>query len=257
MRLAPITAVALLALAVTACGRETAAPSPASQQPEQQSQGPRPVATTAAPAAPEAPADPFVLVVLGDSFAAGDELPPDATLSAQLARQLADNGVAAQVLDASAPGDSASVLARFENAVAAEADAVVIALGGDDLARAAAPAEVEAALAGVIERAQARGLWVGLVGLEAPLGGGASDDPGYIEAFNDLYAELASSHRVRLYPDFFSGLVDHETGETRAELFLADGVHPTDLGVAIIAEGLADWLADALPREARARPAGG
>jgi acyl-CoA thioesterase-1 len=189
-----------------------------------------------------------VLVVLGDSLAAGEALPADAALSAQLARQLIRQGVHAEVRDASVAGDAAADgLARFEVAVPADADGVLVELGAVDLATRAPPASVEAPLSELIERAQARGLWVGLIGLSSP----DPADADYAASFKAIYGGLARSHGVALYPDYYAGLVDRETGMTRPELFLEDGVHPTDLGVSIVADGVADWLAEALPQEAR------
>ncbi len=211
--------------------------------------GPRPVATVAAEDAPAAaPAEPFVLIVLGDSLAAGAELPVDAVLSVQLARELRRQGVRAEVRDASLAGDGAADgLARFDAATPADADGVLIELGAEDLAQGAPIESVATALSVLIERAQSRGLWVGLIGLSSP----APEDADYAAAFNAIYADLARTHDVEFYPDYYAGLIDRETGEARPELFLEDGVHPTDLGVAIVADGVADWLADALPREAQ------
>jgi acyl-CoA thioesterase-1 len=206
------------------------------------------VATAAADEEPAAPAKPFVLVLLGDSLSAGQGLPADASFSAQLARELTRQGVLAEVRNASVAGDDAADgLARFDAATPEDADGVLIELGADDLARGTAPESVEASLSALIERAQSRGLWVGLIGLSAP----SASDADYAAAFNAMYDELARDHGVELYPDYYSGLIDRETGEARPELFLEDGVHPTDLGVAIVAEGVADWLSDSLPRAAR------
>jgi acyl-CoA thioesterase-1 len=245
-RLAPLL-LPLLAL-IAAC--EPDARSPASAD----ARGPRPVAT-AAPAAPTAPSPtpaeargPFVLVVLGDSLTAGETLPADATLAAQLAALLDARGLAAEVRDASASeAATGQGLARLDKAVEDDVDGLVVALGGDDAAQGAPPEEVRAALAAVIERAQGRGLWVGLVGIDAP----RQAAPDYRARFDALYPELARTYGVELYPHLYSGLVDHETGEARPELFRSDGVHATELGVAIVAEGMADWLADALPARER------
>jgi acyl-CoA thioesterase-1 len=248
--LAPLSI--LVALTASACGGSEDAATPAAAESPAAAptaaSGPRPVATAPAAAVAPAPFDPFVLVVLGDSLVSGEALPDDALLAAQLQDQLAARRLSVEVRDESAAGDAASAAARF--GADPDADALVIVLGGDDLAARGSPAAVGAALARVIEAAQARGLWVGVIGLEAPLAGGQSIDRDYETAFNGLYDSLAATYRVELYPDFFAGLVDRETGETRPELFLDDGVHPTDLGTAIIADGVADWLADTLPRNA-------
>jgi acyl-CoA thioesterase-1 len=243
--------MALLAT-LAACER-AAEPTAASE-----ARTPRPVATAAvpdaganAPTAPRAPAqaaEPFVLVVLGDGLTADAALPADALLARQVERLLHARGLGLEVRDASAPGDATGQgLARFDKAVAEDADGVLLALGGEDAVRRTPPGEVRAALAAVIESAQARGLWVGLVGIEAPPSAAAD----YRMRFDALYPELSTTYGVELYPHFYSGLVDRETGEARPELFRSDGVHPTDLGVAVVAEGMADWLADTLPAQAR------
>jgi acyl-CoA thioesterase-1 len=56
-----------------------------------------------------------------------------------------------------------------------------------------------------------------LVGMRLPPNYGA----GYVRAFEGVYSELAKQHRAALVPFLLDGF-----GE-RAELFQADGIHPT------------------------------
>lgn len=251
MRQLPHT-VLILALAafVTACdAREERAAATADPN------APRPVATAApepdaADAAPAAPAEPFVLVVFGDSLSAGYGLPPAAALPAQLALFLDADGAHLDVRNAGVSGDtSTTALARFDWSVVPEADGVLIELGSNDMLQGAPVEALEANIAAAIERAQARGLWVGLVGMKAPL----NADPDYRAAFDAVFPDLADAYGVELYSYYFDGLIDPETGDSRPELFLPDGVHPTDAGVTIVAEGMADWLEDVLPRDALGR----
>ena len=151
------------------------------------------------------------------------------------------------VRNAGLPGDtSAQAAARFDWSVVPEADGVVIEVGVNDMQRRLPVDSLEQSLSSTIEAAQARGLWVGLVGMKAPL----DADPEYREAFDAVFPDLADAYDIELYSYYFEGLIDPETGDSRPELFLPDGLHPTDAGTSIVAEGMAEWLEDTLPPEA-------
>jgi len=177
---------ALAALALASCGGENTAPAP-----EPEADAPRPIAAPElsegadaatvtgsenAPAALEAARTPFVIVMMGDSLTGGHEIPEGTALPYQLGPLLVQSGADVELRNAGVPGDSTALgLARFEADVLsvtgdlAAADGVIIEFGAVDMLSGVPVADIRANLTAMIEAAQARDLWVGLVGMRAPL----------------------------------------------------------------------------------------
>ena len=88
-----------------------------------------------------------------------------------------------------------------------------------------------------------------LVGIKA----GSNYGPDYAAAFDAAYADLAETHDVPLYPDFFAPLqADGEGVEAARRAYLqADGLHPNADGVARIVEEIGPLVRD-LAESARA-----
>ncbi|MBC7767210.1 MAG: arylesterase [Phycisphaerales bacterium] len=190
----------------------------------------------------------FVLVLLGDSLTQGYGLSPQQALSAQLQRVLDSRGAKVEVRNAGVSGEtSAQGLMRFDRATT-DVDGVVIQFGGNDMLQGRSPVAIRADLSDLVARARTRKLWVGLVGMKAPPIAGA----GYRTAFDRIYRNLAEEHVVPLYPFYFEGLIDAQTGSGRPEFFL-DRVHPSAQGVVVVAAGIANWLTQTLPPEIMGR----
>ncbi len=181
----------------------------------------------AAAAAAAADADPLKIVALGDSLTAGYMLPPETGFPEQLQKALSARGHDVVVVNAGASGDtSTGGLARFDWSVPADADALIVELGANDALRGIAPAETRASLDKLLKRAKQRNLPVLLAGMIAPPNMGEA----YGARFNPIYSELAKTHDALLYPFFLDGVA------ADPKLNLADGMHPTEEGVAIIVE---------------------
>lgn len=177
---------------------------------------------------PAARAEPLVLVALGDSLTAGYELPPGAGFPAQLQKALAAEGRDVEVRDAGVSGDTTSGgLARLDWSVGPDADAVIVALGGNDALRGIDPAETRANLTAILDRLAERELPVLLAGMLAPPNLGEDYGARFKAVFDDL-----SARDVVFYPFFLEGVA------ARPELNLADGIHPTEEGVAIMVENI-------------------
>jgi acyl-CoA thioesterase I len=183
----------------------------------------------------------FNLVLLGDSLTQGYGLAPRHSLPAQLQALLDARGVNIDVHNAGVSGEtSAQGLMRFDTATK-NAHGVIIQFGGNDMLQGRSPAAIEADLSALVARARQRKLWVGLVGMKAPPIAGAA----YRAAFDRIFHDLAEQHSAPLYPFYFEGLIDTKTGAGRGDYFL-DRVHPNANGVAVVAEGVARWLDQAL-----------
>src|SRR5690606_32840754 len=124
-------------------------------------------------------------------------------------------------------GDTASDgLARVDWSVGDDVDGVIVELGANDALRGVDPAITRDALDRLLARLGERGLPVLLAGMRAPPNLGSD----YGEAYNPLYAELATEHGAILYPFFLEGVA------ARPDLNQADGIHPNAEGVAVIVE---------------------
>lgn len=175
-------------------------------------------------------AEPVEVVALGDSLTAGYGLPQGQGLVPKLQAWLDEQGVDAKVVNAGVSGDTTrGGLSRVEWSLSDQSDAMIVALGGNDLLRGIDPTSSRENLAAILDIAAARDLPVLLVGLEAPSNYGA----GFKEAFDSMYAELSQEYGTLFLPDFFEGLrVNGGTNlQDVREFMQSDGIHPNAEGV--------------------------
>jgi acyl-CoA thioesterase-1 len=179
--------------------------------------------------------EPITVVALGDSLTAGYGLPRQDGFVRQLQAWLDIRGADARVQNAGVSGEtSAGGLSRVDRALGEHADALIVALGGNDYLRGVDPVRIKANLRGILETARERGLPVLLVGINASDGHG----PEYEVAFDSMYPELAEEFGALLEADWFEGLREPgvELPETRARYLQRDGIHPNAAGVERIVE---------------------
>ena len=179
-----------------------------------------------------AAAQTITIAALGDSLTQGYGLPPEAGLVPQLDRWLAERGQDVALINAGVSGDTtAGGLARIEWTLTDEVDALILALGGNDLLRGVDPAAVRANLDATLAIAVARDLPVLLVGSAAPDNYG----PDYKAAFDSLFAELADKHGALFHDNLLAPLlVIEDRAAARRTYMQADGLHPNAEGVALI-----------------------
>lgn len=170
---------------------------------------------------------PIMIVALGDSLTAGYQLPPSQSYPAQLEKALRAKGHAITIVNAGVSGDTtAAALERMGWAVPAEADAVIVALGANDMLRGQDPARARDNLDKIVTAAKAQKQDVMLAGMLA-----APSLPGdYRSAFDRMYGDLATKHAAIHYPFFLDGVA------LQPKLNLADGLHPNAAGVAIMVD---------------------
>ena len=166
------------------------------------------------------------LLVLGDSLVAGYGLPPGQGFPEQLERDLRAAGREVSVQNAGVSGDTtAGGRARLDWSLAANPDAAIIVLGGNDLLRGLDPQASYDNLQAIITRLQDRDVKVLLAGMQAPRNLGAD----YADEFDRIYPRLATQHDILLYPFFLDGVA------LMVDLNQADGMHPNEAGVDVIA----------------------
>lgn len=187
------------------------------------------------------------IVVLGDSLVAGFSIPQSQAFPAQLERALKAKGHAVEVINAGVSGDTtAAGLDRLQWAVPEKTDAVILELGANDALRGLSPAQAKSNLDKIIVTLKAAGSDVLLAGMAAPRNLG----PEYVAAFDGMYAELAKTHDLLLYPFFLEGIA------LDSRFNLGDGLHPNPAGVAEITKRILPKVEELIARVRAKQQAG-
>ncbi|MET0342384.1 MAG: arylesterase [Polyangiales bacterium] len=182
-----------------------------------------------------------LVVFLGDSLAAGLDLPADQAFPAVLEASLRASTTPFRLANAGVSGDtSAGGLRRLDWLLKQKPKVVVIELGANDGMRGHPLDALASNLRAIVARVRAASAVPLLLGMRVPTSLGAP----YSEAFAALYPALAKELDVAFVPELLAGVGGVP------ELNLADGIHPT-------AEGhrrLADNVRPALIRLLAAAP---
>ncbi|MEM7521477.1 MAG: arylesterase [Pseudomonadota bacterium] len=191
-----------------------------------------------------------VVAALGDSLTQGFGLPVEQGLVAQLQDWLDANGHNARLINAGVSGDTtAGGLARVGWTLTPDVDAMIVALGGNDLLRGLQPAQARANIKGILEAAAAQDVEVLLVGMQAP----GNYGPAYKAEFDAIYPELAARFGSLYQRSMFDGMSPAEglpDPVTLAPLLQSDGIHPNAKGVARIIDVLGPNVAQLIARAA-------
>ncbi len=175
------------------------------------------------------------IVALGDSLTAGYMLSARAAFPAVLERALSAAGRNVEVVNAGVSGDTASNgLERLEWAIADGADGLVLELGANDMLRGLNPEVTYKALTEIVSRTKMKGVRVLLSGMRAAPGLGRV----YEDSFNSIFPRIAREQGVPLYPFFLEGVVGNPA------LQLADGLHPSNVGVELIVKNILPMVLD-------------
>ena len=184
------------------------------------------------------------LLAVGDSLTQGYGLPPEEGLVPQLNRWLENRGAKVEVINAGVSGDTTTGgRARLAWSLTPEVDAVMIALGGNDMLRGQPPAQARENLEAMLAEVTARGLPVALVGLRAPGNYGAA----YQAEFDAIWPALGAQFGAVVLPDLLAPIAAKTPEERAAEgLMQADGIHPSAAGVALVVEALGPKVEEVL-----------
>lgn len=188
--------------------------------------------------------DTLRLAALGDSLTQGYGLPADQGLVPQLQDWLRAAGHDVIVITAGVSGDTtAGGLSRLDWTLADDPDAMIVALGGNDLLRGIDPAASRANLDAILARLASEGVPAMLAGLPAP----GNFGPDFQRDFAAMFPDLAQKHGAALYPDLLAPITQrYAAGESYADLMQDDGLHPNAEGVRAIVEVLGSavdaWL---------------
>lgn len=191
-------------------------------------------------------AEPVTLLAFGDSLTQGYGLDPEDGFVSQLQSWLVAQGAEVEVINGGVSGDTtAGGAARIAWSMTDDIDAVIVALGGNDLLRGIDPAETRANLDTILTVIDAAGLPALLVGMEATGNFGTA----YKEDFDRLYGELAEAHDVSYFPQFLQGLVElDDRAQALRDYLQDDGIHPNAEGVALIVARMGPAVLDLVNR---------
>lgn len=183
--------------------------------------------------------DMIKIVAFGDSLTAGFGVAANDAFPAQLQRALAAKGLRVEVVNSGVSGDTAAAgLERFDWAVPADADAVILELGANDGLRGLDPKRTRDTLDLILAQIKARKLPVLIAGMRAPKNWG---EPYAIE-FDGMFSALAEKYGAVLYPFFLDGVVLDPALNQR------DGIHPTGKGIAVIVERILPKVEELIAR---------
>ncbi len=171
----------------------------------------------------------MTVAALGDSLTQGYGLPEAQGFVPRLQAWLDEHSdVPVTLVNAGVSGDTtAGGLARIDWTLTPEVDAVIVALGGNDLLRGIDPAVSRANLGGILAKIDDAGLPALLVGMRAP----GNFGPEYQADFDAIYPELAEAHGAALYPFFLQGLGAGDDLSAARGLMQVDNIHPNAEGV--------------------------
>ena len=178
------------------------------------------------------------LLVVGDSISAGyglDKL--EDGWVALLGEKLKPRGI--EVVNASISGDTtAGGLVRIDALLERVRPAwVLIELGGNDGLRGLTPAQMNANLTGMIEKARAAKARVLLLGMQIPPNYGRR----YAEMFQKVYGEVAQNTGVGLVPFLLEGVGGQNS------MMQPDGIHPNRAAQPLLLDLVMKKLVTMLP----------
>jgi acyl-CoA thioesterase I len=180
------------------------------------------------PAPPQRKADNRkVLVVFGDSLAAGYGLDNGLSFPDDLQKKLDAEKLPWRVVNLGISGDTTEGgTSRIDSATSLKPSLVLLELGGNDGLRGLPPPVTKKNLETMIVAFQKAGAKVVLAGITLPPNYG----PDYVKNFTQIYKDLATKYRVTLMPFLLADIITKDL-----RYFQRDGIHPTADGAQIVA----------------------
>jgi acyl-CoA thioesterase-1 len=182
-----------------------------------------------------------VILVFGDSLSAGFGIDVDQSWTSLLQARLEEQGYEHRVVNASISGETTEGGAsRIESAIETFApDLIILELGGNDGLRGIPPDRMKGNLNKIIESSSASGAAVILLGIRIPPNYGQR----YIEAFENVFREVAAEHEVPWIEFFMEGIALNE------ELMQGDGIHPNAAAQPVLLDNAWPMISTALANQ--------
>ncbi|MDP9891439.1 acyl-CoA thioesterase-1 [Variovorax boronicumulans] len=184
-----------------------------------------------------------VILVLGDSLSAEYGLKRGEGWVPLLEKRLAQQKIAATVVNASISGDTSSGgRARFPALLTQHKPShVVVELGANDALRGLPLSDTEANLLQITKAAQAAGAKVLIVGIQVPPNYGGD----YTRRFEAVFSKVAGATKSALVPFLLKGVAD---APNAMSLFQADRIHPTAVAQPQLLDNVWPELRKLLPK---------
>lgn len=160
----------------------------------------------------------------------------------QLEAWLKGQGAKIKILNAGVSGDTtAGGVRRIDWTLQDDVDALIVALGGNDLLRGLSPVNSRENIDIILTKARAKGLPVLLIGLDVP--GNFGGD--YELAFEAIFPDMAAKHGTLLIKNFLGPLIKTDDILTAFLKYMQpDGLHPNAAGVTRIVEDIGPIVLD-------------
>ncbi|RZI95285.1 MAG: arylesterase [Variovorax sp.] len=164
---------------------------------------------------------PKTVLVMGDSLSAEYGLKRGEGWVALLEKRLAEQKIAARVVNASISGEtSAGGRARIDTVLKqAKPDLMVLELGANDALRGLPVSQTQANLAAMVDAAKRVGAKVLLVGIQVPPNYGTA----YLNSFSKVFSNVGTLSKVPVVPFMLKDVAD---GPDADRMFQADRIHP-------------------------------
>ena len=168
------------------------------------------------------------VLLFGDSLMSGYGLPEDDHLSVVLEKSLKSDKYEIQIFNGSISGDTSSDgLDRIEDELSDTSyDLIIIGLGANDMLRRINPDQTKQNLEDIINIITSNNIKIILAGMIASPTNGLN----YKKKFDKIYPDLSKKFELELIPFLLKGVA------LNPSLNQADGIHPNEKGVLIIAE---------------------
>jgi acyl-CoA thioesterase I len=227
----PVAVFALLA----GCGNQ----SESKQDSQAQALPSSPVPVVSEPAANDPGDKRPIIAAFGDSISAGFGVDPGKSYPDDLQKMIDAAGYKYRVVNMGVSGDTTTdALERLPMVLAIHPEIVILEFGGNDGLRGLPVASAKKKLEAVIEKLQAAHVKILLAGMTLPRNYG----PDYIQAFDEMYVDLARRYQVSRIPFVLEGVGGHP------DLTQPDGIHPTAEGAVIVARNVMTYLQSLLTR---------
>lgn len=173
------------------------------------------------------------VLFLGDSLTEGFGINPSQAYPQLLQKKLQENGFSIKVINSGVSGStSASAVSRLKWLLQTKPTHLVLALGANDGLRGQPIEALRENLKRAILLAKSQGLEVLLLGMRIPPNYGLQ----YSKDFFDSYQIIADLTETSLVPFLLKNIAG------KANLNLADGIHPNAKGHIIMAENIYPYL---------------
>lgn len=169
------------------------------------------------------------VLALGDSLTQGYGLAQDDGFVPQLMQWLGEHDTPAHIINAGVSGDTtAGGLARVEWSLTEDVDAMIVALGSNDMLRGISPDDIYRNMESILKIGQQRGLRLMIIGVRAS----GNFGPIYKQDFDAIFPKLANVYHAEYAVHFFENLLDPTQPSQPAIKYLqGDRMHPNKKGV--------------------------